>query len=35
MIFDVKMEGFRRNARFVAGGNTTDTPHAITYASVV
>jgi hypothetical protein len=35
MIFDVKMEDFRRRARFVAGGHTTDTPHAMTYASVV
>jgi hypothetical protein len=35
MIFDVKMEDFRRNARFIAGGHTTDTPHAMTYASVV
>jgi hypothetical protein len=35
MIFDVKMEDFRRKARFVAGGNTTYTPHAITYASVM
>jgi hypothetical protein len=35
MIFDVNMEDFRRKARFVAGGNTTDTPHAMTYASVV
>jgi hypothetical protein len=35
MIFDVKMEVFRRKARFVVGGNTTDTPHAMTYASVV
>jgi hypothetical protein len=35
MIFDVNMEDFRRNARFVAGGHTTDTPHDITYASVV
>jgi hypothetical protein len=34
MIFDVKMEDFRRKARFVAGGHTTDTPHAMTYASV-
>jgi hypothetical protein len=33
MIFDVKMEDFRRNARFVAGGHTTDTPHAMAYAS--
>jgi hypothetical protein len=35
MIFDVKMEDFWRNARFVAVGHTTDTPHAMTYASVV
>jgi hypothetical protein len=35
MIFDVKMEDFRRNARFVAFGHTTDTSHAMTYASVV
>jgi hypothetical protein len=35
MIFDVKMEDFRRKARFVAGGHTTDTPHEMTYASVV
>jgi hypothetical protein len=26
MIFDVKMEYFRLEARFVAGGHTTDTP---------
>jgi hypothetical protein len=35
IICDVKMEDFRRKARFVAGGHTTDTPHAMTYASVV
>jgi hypothetical protein len=35
MIFDVKMKDSRRKARFVAGGYTTDTPHAMTYASVV
>jgi hypothetical protein len=35
MIFDVKMEDFRRSARFVAGGNTTDTPRAMVYSSVV
>jgi hypothetical protein len=29
------MEDFRRNARFIAGGHTTDTPHAMNYASVV
>jgi hypothetical protein len=35
MIFDIKTEDFRRKARFVAGGHTTDIPHAMTYASVV
>jgi hypothetical protein len=35
MVFDVKMEDFRHKARFVAGGHTMDTPHAMTYASVV
>jgi hypothetical protein len=35
MIFDVKMEDFCRKARFVAGGQIADTPHAMTYASVV
>jgi hypothetical protein len=35
MIFDLKMEDFCRKARFFAGGHTTDTPHAMTYASVV
>jgi hypothetical protein len=35
MIFDVKMEDFRRKARFVAGVHTADTPHAVTYASVL
>jgi hypothetical protein len=35
MIFDVKMEDFRRKARFVDVGHTTDTPHAMTYAIVV
>jgi hypothetical protein len=35
MIVDVKMANFCRKARFVAGGHTPDTPHAITYASVV
>jgi hypothetical protein len=35
MIFDVKMEDFRHKARFFAGGHTTDTRHAMTYASVV
>jgi hypothetical protein len=35
MIFDANMEDFRHKARFVARGHTTDTPHAMTYASVV
>jgi hypothetical protein len=35
MIFDVKMEDFRCTARFVAGGHTTHTPHAMTFASIV
>jgi hypothetical protein len=29
------MEDLWRNARFAAGGHTTDTPHAMAYASVV
>jgi hypothetical protein len=36
LIFDVKLgENFRRKARFVAGGHTTETPAAMTYSSVV
>ena len=35
MIFDVKMENFRRKARLVAGGHMTQAPAAMTYASVV
>ena len=35
MILDVKMEEFRSKYRLVAGGNTTNTPAKITYASVV
>jgi hypothetical protein len=35
MIFYVKMEDLRRKSRFVAGGHTTDTPHAMIYAGVV
>ena len=34
IIFDVKMD-FTRKARFVAAGNTTKNPTAITYSSVV
>ena len=35
MIFDIKMEDFRRKARLVAGGHMTKAPTTITYASVV
>ena len=35
LIFDIKMEDFRRKARYVAGGHTTEPPTTITYASVV
>ncbi len=35
MIFDVKMEDFRRKAQLVAGGHMTDVPPIVTYASVV
>lgn len=35
LIFDVKMEDFRRKARLVAGGHTTEAPATLTYASVV
>jgi Reverse transcriptase (RNA-dependent DNA polymerase) len=36
MIFDIKLsENFRRKARFVAGGHTTETPSTLTYSSVV
>ena len=35
MIFDVKLDGFRRKARLVAGGHMTATPDVVTYSSVV
>jgi hypothetical protein len=35
MIFDVKLDGFRRKARMVAGGHMTEAPAVMTYASVV
>ena len=35
IIFDVKMEDFRRKARYVAQGNMTEAPKTLTYASVV
>ena len=34
-VFDIKMENFRRKARYVAGGHVTNPPAAATYASVV
>jgi Reverse transcriptase (RNA-dependent DNA polymerase) len=35
MVFDLKLDNLVRNARFVAGGHTTETPASITYSSVV
>ena len=35
MVFDIKMEDFRRKARLVAGGHMTEAPATLTYASVV
>ena len=35
MIFDVKIDDLRRNARMVADGHITNTPLTITYASVI
>ena len=35
MIYDVKIEDFRRKARLVAGGHMIDTPKCMTYSSVV
>ena len=35
LVFDIKMEDFRRKAHLVAGGHMTDAPVTITYASVV
>jgi len=35
IIFDVKMEDFRRKARLVAGRHMTDTPKCMPYSSVV
>ena len=36
MIYDIKLgENFRRKARLVAGGHTTNTPSSLTYSSVV
>ena len=35
IIFDIKMENFRRKARLVSGCHMTTAPAAVTYASVV
>ena len=35
MIFDIRIEDFRRKARLVAGGHMTETPKCQTYSSVV
>ena len=35
LIFTIKMEDFRRKARYVAGGHRTEAPAMLTYASVV
>jgi hypothetical protein len=35
LIFDINMKDLHHKARFVAGGHTTYTPRAMTYASVV
>jgi hypothetical protein len=35
LIFDIKMEDFRRKSRYVAGGHTVNAPSSLTYASVV
>jgi hypothetical protein len=35
MIFDIKLDGFRRKARMVAGGHMTEAPAVLTYCSVV
>ena len=35
MIYDVKMEDFRRKAQLVAGGHMAETPKCMTYSSVV
>ena len=35
MIFDLKIEDFRRKTRLVAGGHMTETPSVLTYSSVV
>ena len=33
MVFDIKIEDFRRKARLVAGGHMTDAPKCMTYSA--
>ena len=35
MVFDIKLDGFKRKARLVAGGHVLDPPAGLTYSSVV
>ncbi len=35
MIFDIKMEDFRRKAQLIAGGHMTKAPETLTYASIM
>ena len=35
MIFDIKLDGFQRKARLVAGGHMTEAPTVMMYASIV
>ena len=35
LVFDIRLDGLVRKARFVAGGHETETPSSITYSSVV
>ena len=35
LIYEIKLDGFRRKARLVAGGHMTEAPAVMTYASVV
>jgi hypothetical protein len=35
VIFDIKLDGFKRKARLVAGGHQLETPSVVTYSSVV
>ena len=35
MVFDLKIDGFKRNVHLVAGGHMTDAPPVMTYTSIV